>query len=555
MHINGEVGVEGEEGVDIITPFLTPQHLATTPAQSYFSVLNSQESVDLYHDAYASLQHPLYSHHAKAERRRHASVGATRENGSAVEMSLVDSKKTNGVLPLLTVSGRARHASCNTSSPATHTNLRNSYSHPYHIGRLSLSTNSLKKKMDKDHHSRKMGSLQKIVGRGNWDPNYVPFVEVEVSESDPEARVPETSLTPGIRAPHLDKSSNSDTATWKRNYVQCVEADRLLGRIDEGDVPHLQQEIQLRPEHIESYKDTTVQMYTFGPVDHRQVGFQRVRQEFKLENIRLHHSVPHLFVSSQWQQLHRMSCLYLGYRIFWALYFSMWAIWAWVGSMGYDADISMKGYFMLYMTNWGIWLLAIDTTIQAINVFLHLKKISEDGDATYPSMTPLMKVSWILSNVTGALHIFITSAYWITVYPNRSDEELTEIGVNTHIIPGLYILLDAAVAATPRRLLHAYQPSMFIIIYTLFNLIYYLCGGQDYIGRVALYPTLDWTRPGSTIGIMSAVILGVMPFLHALLCALYAARVKVWQILKISRYIREEDETDQVEGGAEEQKV
>lgn len=57
----------------------------------------------------------------------------------------------------------------------------------------------------------------------------------------------------------------------------------------------------------------------------------------------------------------------------------MWAVWAWVGSMGYDADLSMKAYFMLYMTNWGVWTLAIDTVIQAINVILHFKKISEDG--------------------------------------------------------------------------------------------------------------------------------------------------------------------------------
>lgn len=44
-------------------------------------------------------------------------------------------------------------------------------------------------------------------------------------------------------------------------------------------------------------------------------------------------------------------------------------------------------------------------------------------------------------------------------------------------MPGIYILLDVAVSATPRRLLHAYHPMLFIIVYTLFNLTYYLCGG------------------------------------------------------------------------------
>lgn len=68
-----------------------------------------------------------------------------------------------------------------------------------------------------------------------------------------------------------------------------------------------------------------------------------------------------------------------------------------------------------------------------------------------------------------------------------TDEKLNEIGVNTHIMPGLYILLDVAVSATPRRLLHAYQPSMFLTVYTLFNFTYYLCGGLVCI----VYMSLD----------------------------------------------------------------
>ena len=54
---------------------------------------------------------------------------------------------------------------------------------------------------------------------------------------------------------------------------------------------------------------------------------------------------------------------------------------------------------------------------------------------------------------------------------------LNEIGINTHVMPGVYILVDVAVSATPRRLAHAYQPMLFIGAYTLFNLVYYLCGG------------------------------------------------------------------------------
>lgn len=552
-----------QQDENYFTPFLTPRHLPATPLHSHLSLLTSQESLEVYHDAYSSLQRPHLDYLGQDQRRqRHASSGTvpTKENGLHLEMKLVeDSAKLNDVLPsgaAAPVGGRTRHASCCTTSPTTYTGYqRYNYSNPYHIGRLSLSTNSLRKKTDRDAPSKRMGSLQKM-DRSNGVLNYVPCVEMEkLSEDQPLAEAPdaEEAVPAAVeRVAHPEKVGCDSNNAWRRNYVPCVEADRLWGRTDAADC---RQEIQLQPGQIEQSNNTVVHMYTFGPVQRRRMGQQRIREEFKVENLRLQHKAPHLFVSSQWQQHNRMSCLYLGYRIFWALYFSMWAVWAWAGSMGYDANISLKGYFMLYMTNWGIWILAVDTTIQAINVILHFKKISEEGEATYPSMTPLMKVSWVLSNITGALHIFITSAYWITVYPMRSDEELNEIGVNTHIMPGLYILLDVAVSATPRRLLHAYQPSLFLTVYTLFNLMYYLCGGLDYMGRPALYPVLDWTRPGSTIGIMMTVLLGLIPLLHAVLCALYTARVKAWRILKISRYVREEDETDQVEEGAQEQKV
>jgi len=296
-------------------------------------------------------------------------------------------------------------------------------------------------------------------------------------------------------------------------------------------------------------------MYTFGPVQRRRVGLQRVKEEFRKENLNLEHKASHLFVSSQWQQHNRMSCMYLGYRLFWAMYFLMWTFWAFAGSFGYQAPLSMKAYHFMYMTNWGLWMLTFDVNLQAFNTIRHFKKMADDGDASYPRMPLLHKVSWAVSNITGTMHLFITLAYWITVYPNRSGEHLNEIGVNTHLIPGLYILMDVWVSATPRRLLHAYWPMLFVCCYLTFNFTYYLAGGLDYLGRPAIYPSMDWTKPGSTIPLMFVMVLVLMPLLHGVICTLYAARVKLWRILKISRYVREEDESEKVEATAQEQKV
>lgn len=558
MKLRGPNGGGEEDGEDVresaddaLMPFFTPQHHRRSPSQSYFSINTSQDSLDVYHDAYSTLTRPP-SQNVIGQRKRHVSLGAGAvENGYLMEDDFMDDiAETTEMLPKEPGSGRVRHASCSTVNNRFRTS-------PCHIGRLSLSTNSIRRKMmesdafagertQKTGSAMKMGSLQKLGTRGNGVIGYVPCAEMPQVAENVNAENEPVARDNRVERPAINEA-------WMKNYVVSVETEKMLGNNNAEDLSS--HEIQLCPGRIEQPRDTAGQMYSFKPVQPRRVGLQRFKDEFKTENLRLHHKTPHLLVSSQWQQHNRMSCLYLGYRLFWAIYFTMWAVWAWIGSMGYNADISQKFYFLIYTTNWGIWTLAVDTTIQAINVIRHFKKISEEGDAIYPSMPRLFKVSWVLSNITGALHIFITLAYWITVYPFRSDEKLNEIGVNTHIMPGVYVLTDVMVSATPRRLLHAYQPSLFLTTYTLFNLIYFLCGGTDYMGRPALYPVLDWTRPGSTIGIITTVLVIVIPILHGCICGLYAARLKAWRILKISRYVREEDETDQVEQGAQEQKV
>lgn len=57
------------------------------------------------------------------------------------------------------------------------------------------------------------------------------------------------------------------------------------------------------------------------------------------------------------------------------------------------------------------------------------------------------------------------------------------------------------------------------------------------MGRLALYPIMDWTRPGPTVGIILVVILGLIPVLHGILYLLYVVRVKLWRNLKISRFV------------------
>lgn len=152
-----------------------------------------------------------------------------------------------GMLPKSSAKGRVRHASCSTASY--------SCSSPYHIGRLSFSTNSLKRKADLS--LRRMGSLQRLGGRSNNTLNYLPCVDREPVIEEHASPAPE----PVAKQTHPEKPAI--TPAWMRNYVPSVETERLFGRLN-GSTS--QPEVQLRPGAIQQPEDTVVQMYTFRPV-------------------------------------------------------------------------------------------------------------------------------------------------------------------------------------------------------------------------------------------------------------------------------------------------
>lgn len=59
------------------------------------------------------------------------------------------------------------------------------------------------------------------------------------------------------------------------------------------------------------------------------------------------------------------------------------------------------------------------STKKGMQIMFYLYPL-RSGDVVYPSMPRLMKVSWVLSNIMGAMHLFVTLGYWIVVYPNRN---------------------------------------------------------------------------------------------------------------------------------------
>ena len=90
---------------------------------------------------------------------------------------------------------------------------------------------------------------------------------------------------------------------------------------------------------------------------------------------------------------------------------------------------------------------------------------------------------------------------------------------NKHLLNSVYALVNLLFTAKPVRLLHVYHPFIYILVYVIFNVIYYKSGGGF------VYRALDWGRASRAVLVVTLVLLLGVPLVHTFCFALYRLRV------------------------------
>ncbi|XP_021193541.1 protein rolling stone isoform X2 [Helicoverpa armigera] len=255
--------------------------------------------------------------------------------------------------------------------------------------------------------------------------------------------------------------------------------------------------------------------------------------------LNLEHSPAHQFACSQWQSSPHPSTVYLIYR--WLFFVSVVSIGVASFSCqrlprlyeGPKVELNYMKWF-IYFTNWGYLLIALQAGLAlAVLHRYRAQKFNspcEEDEIPIPlgrrARTPLLcRAYWLSHNIATDLAFVISLVYWALVHDPKIHE-VNALNVLVHGGNSLSMLLELAVTSHPVRAAHALYSAGAGLAYGVFSAFYWAVGGTDRIGRPAIYPALDWNKPGSAFGFV-ALCAVVMVFAHALATFVAAARTRL----------------------------
>ncbi|KAJ8302150.1 hypothetical protein KUTeg_021137 [Tegillarca granosa] len=234
------------------------------------------------------------------------------------------------------------------------------------------------------------------------------------------------------------------------------------------------------------------------------------KTEFQLQNFKLNHKQPHIFVTSQCERtafLRKTFNLSTPQQYYLQLKLRK-CIQLWTTSILPNMDLILDDISPYMELNISASSVRKGWKTSTTNVFYLPDKLG-----SYSSMPWYLKAVWVLHNVIGANSLLVTIGYYILLKP-----EYTPLSIAKHLINSVYIVMNAIVSAKPMRIYHIYQPMVFIVTYMIFSVIWHFSGGDP------IYSVLDWSKV-KTAAIVSVlwVLVGV-PVMFLVLFGIHKLR-------------------------------
>lgn len=242
---------------------------------------------------------------------------------------------------------------------------------------------------------------------------------------------------------------------------------------------------------------------------------EQVCREFSCEKLTWVADDSRDFVRSEWRTIPPKP--YTIFRVVIAVALTGWMIY----DFTHESLVHYKhmpAYWFLFATNWAFLLFTIANVYQAVLcVIYNFRRDPTDPVCGYGP-------GWIIYEVSTSCVVVTSAVFWFD-FASLSNYDLfvSPSSQVKHSLNAGLVALEILISAVPYRVVHFIYPVLGGVIYSLFNLVYWLLNGPSPLGTATIYPEINWARPGPTLGII-AVILFLILVMHCLLFTLQLLR-------------------------------
>uniref|UniRef100_A0A1A9WBX3 Protein rolling stone n=1 Tax=Glossina brevipalpis TaxID=37001 RepID=A0A1A9WBX3_9MUSC len=243
------------------------------------------------------------------------------------------------------------------------------------------------------------------------------------------------------------------------------------------------------------------------------------------------HVHRHNFYLCQWQRNTQVRIVYLFYRWLTAIT-CLAALVCSLLDIGRTEEHFENHYakWWIYLTHWALLFCTLQAWLAAWIVTQGMMVEREDFELMRRAKkSRLHHIYWVLYTCATVYAFVVTMMYWGLVY-DPEVHKIDTLNIMVHVLNSIIMLIDLAIVGHPIKLSHVYFTCGIGLAYGIFSGIYFLAGGTDRKNQVAIYPTMDWTKPGKAIITTVCSIIFVF-IIHFTCFLLYRARV--WLFTKL----------------------
>uniref|UniRef100_UPI00398E7D76 protein rolling stone n=1 Tax=Pristiophorus japonicus TaxID=55135 RepID=UPI00398E7D76 len=272
------------------------------------------------------------------------------------------------------------------------------------------------------------------------------------------------------------------------------------------------------------------------------------KQEFSLEKCSPRIRDPQLILRSQWR-LH--SAIWLFYRIFMATYTLVWCICSavqtntlkWFIFLTHLTYITLTIYFILALVNLICYITlgqkkpiqnnktttleemaGSSSAIPEVESRTPSLGLSTEFYAPPSALYPTICVQWVLHNITCAISLYVTVAFWSFDY-SPGKHKLDSININMHVINSVFVLLELGLTAAPVHLAHLLYILAYSVSFIIFSAAYWAAGGTNQSGEPFIYSILNYgEKPAAAAICVIGSICVLLPLFQFLVWNLHFLR-------------------------------